>query len=157
MKKMLHFYFAVAVLLISVLACGTLSQAGGEESQPEAPTIIPVIEPTEGPQGEPFISVPGIETIKLLTNVTEAGGKPLFTWEAVTGSSRYELIVFDETGEPYWAWEGTKTKIYMGGTDEQPPAESSGPSIEAGYTWTVIAYNVDGKVIAASEIRSISP
>jgi len=81
----------------------------------------------------------------------------LFAWEAVSGTSRYQLYIFDEAGEPYWAWEGTGTQIYMGGTDAQPPNDSSGPSIDAGYTWAVAAYDSDGKILAASEIRSISP
>jgi len=157
MKNMLRFFITVTILLLSILACGTSSPAGGDESQPEAPTNVPTAEPTEIPQGEPFVSVPGFESIELLTDITGVGEKPLFKWDAVTDAGRYQLIVFDEAGEPYWAWEGTKTQIYMGGTDEQPPADSSGPSIEAGYTWTVVAYNAEGKVIAASEVRSISP
>ena len=149
-----RFYILVAVLLLSVLACNLSKR--GNESQPGVPTNVPPGAPTEV-RGESFISAPGVANLKLLTDLKGAGEKPLLKWEAVTGASRYQLIVFDEAGEPYWAWEGTATQIYLGGTDTQPPADSSGPSIEAGYMWAVVAYGSDGKVLAASETKSISP
>ncbi len=149
-----RFYILVVVLLLSILACNLSKR--GNESQPEAPTNVPPGAPTEV-QGEAFVSAPGVANLKLLTDVKGAGEKPLLQWETVTGASRYQLFVFDETSEPYWAWEGTATQIYMGGTDSQPPADSSGPSIDVGYTWAVVAYGSDGKVLAASETRPISP
>ncbi len=154
MKKINRFYVVMAVMMFSALACGL--PGGGSENQPEAPTKLATSSPTEV-RGEPFISAPGIANIQPLTEITGAGEKPLFMWESVSGASRYQLIVFDEEGDPYWAWEGTKTQIYMGGTDTPPPNDSSGPSIDTGYTWAVVAYGSDGKVLAASEVRSISP
>jgi hypothetical protein len=114
------------------------------------------VTPTEI-QGESFLSAPGIANIKVLTDIEGVGAKPLFAWEATANAERYQLIVFDEAGEPYWAWEGIKTQIYMGGTDTQPPDDSSGPSIDEGYTWAVVAYDSDDRVFAVSEVRSISP
>ena len=49
------------------------------------------------------------------TSITGTGFKPLFQWESVSGAGRYQLTVFDEAGEPYWAWEGAATQIYVGG------------------------------------------
>ena len=148
--KMNRLYLFAAALTLSMLACSL--PVGGGEGQPEEPGETP-----NEIQGEPYISSPNVGNIKLLTDIEGASEKPLFAWEAVSGASRYQLIVFDEAGELYWAWEGTVTQIYMGGTDAQPPDESSGPSIEAGYSWAVTAYASDGTVIAASAVRPISP
>ena len=157
----------LVLLVLIAVACG--SPVRGNEDNPQAGTTpesrnrIPtpqVQTPTAAPtevHGEPFISTPGLANIKLFTDVEGAGGKPLFLWESITEANRYQLIVFDEAGEPYWAWEGTKTQIYMGGTDAQPPDDSSGPSIDTGYTWAVVAYGSDGKLLAASGVRPISP
>lgn len=111
---------------------------------------------TEDP-GEPFVSIPGVSDITLLTEVKGAGEKPLLQWEPVAVAVRYQIIVYDEAGQPYWAWEGSTSQIYLGGTESQPHPESNGPSIEARYSWVVVAYDVSGNVSAASPIRPISP
>ena len=149
--KINRLYIFVAVVMLSVLACSLPAGGSGSPSN-SGPT-----NESGGVQGTPFISAPAVANIKMLTDVKGGGEKPLFAWDAVPGASRYQLIVFDDGGEAYWAWEGTKTQIYMGGTDAEPPADSSGPSIGAGYSWTVVAYGSDGKVLAASVVRPISP
>jgi len=153
--KINHFRVIVLALTLLLAACGSDS-GNTEESQPEA-QIVPTASEQAEVKGEPFISAPGISDVLLLTDSSGVGAKPLFQWDSVTGASRYQLTVFDEDGKPYWAWEGANTQIYMGGTDTQPPEDSSGPSIEEAYTWTVVAYSSDGKVLAASEVRTISP
>jgi hypothetical protein len=147
----------VGVMLLSAVmsACGGTSPAGQNEIPATADiSNQPQIEETAG---EPFITGPGLEPVKLLTRVDGAGEKPLFAWEAVLGAGYYQLVVFDEAGKPYWAWEGSGTQIHLGGTQEQPPAGSSGPVIESGYSWAVIAYDAEGNVLASSEVRPISP
>lgn len=143
-------YIFVAVVMLSVLACGL--PVGGSGNPSNEPT-----NPANSVQSTPFISAPSMANIKLLTDVKGGGEKPLFAWNTVSGASRYQLIVFDNGGDAYWAWEGTKTQVYMGGTDTQPPSDSSGPSIGVGYSWTVVAYGSNGKVLATSEVRPISP
>ncbi|HLO14675.1 MAG TPA: hypothetical protein VK206_07600 [Anaerolineales bacterium] len=165
--KNTHPLISLVLMVLMAVACSspisgnentpqtaTTPESGSQSQTPEVQT--PTVVPTEV-HGKPFISAPGLANIKLLTGVQGAGGKPLFIWEAITDANRYQLIVFDEAGEPYWGWEGTKTQVYMGGMDAQPPADSSGPSIDAGYTWVVVAYGSGGKVLAASEVRPISP
>jgi len=154
MKKLNHFYILLAALLLSVVACG--QSAGGGENPTTAATEPPTSVPTEV-QSEPFVSIPNIPSIKQLTDASGVGEKPLFKWESVTGAERYELVVFDEAGAPFWAWDGTVSQIYLGGTDKQPSADSNGPSIAGGYSWAVIAYGAEGKVIATSDKRPISP
>lgn len=153
---------ALIVIALMTIACGVSAGGNGNtpqveitlengeqlESQNEAPTEV---------QTEPFLNAPGIGQIRLLTEVQNVGEKPLFAWESIPGANRYHLIVFDETGEPYWAWEGAQTQVYMGGSETQPPADSDGPLVGAGYAWTVVAYDANGKILASSELRSISP
>ena len=157
---------ALVVLVLMAVACGL--PAGGNGDAPQAGTTPidggQVQSPTEAvneapgeAQGEPFLNVPGIGQVILLTDVQGGGEFPLFAWEPVSGAERYQLVVFDEAGEPYWAWEGAQTQVYMGGAESQPPADSSGPVISAGYTWAVVSYDASGQVLASSELRPISP
>lgn len=147
----------MGLLMLSAVisACGVTSP-GGQTDIPATAEISdqPQIEEAAG---ESFITGPGLESVKLLTPVDGAGEKPLFAWEAVSGAGYYQLVVFDEAGKPYWAWEGNGTQIHLGGTQDQPPLESSGPVIESGYSWAVIAYDAQGNVLASSDVRPISP
>jgi hypothetical protein len=140
------------------MACGT--SAPQESNAPATTTSIPVtptVQPTEEIQGEPFITAPNLLHLKLITSPQGAGEKPLFQWEAVPDASYYQLVVFDETKKPYWAWDGRAAQIYLGGTEEQPSADSSGPVIDQGYSWAVVAFDEQNHVIASSEVRTISP
>lgn len=158
---------ALVVVILLTIACGL--SGGGNETEPQAaktpgnaeqvqsPTDALTESPTEVPPGEPFLDVPGISQVSLLTDIQGGEEMPLFAWEPVTGAERYQLVVFDEAGEPYWAWEGVQTQVYMGGAESQPPADSDGPVVSAGYTWAVVAYAANGQILASSELRSISP
>jgi hypothetical protein len=153
---------SIALILMASLAVACGAPASGNADQPPAATLrsLPLASPTTMPTevpAESFLSAPDVAVVKLLTDLKGAGAKPLFQWEAIPAADRYQLIVFDEAGDPYWAWEGTQTQIYMGGTQSQPPDDSSGPSIGSGYTWAVMAYSSDGKLLAVSEVRKISP
>lgn len=144
--KRIYILLALFGLILSTFACNLL--AGKPGTAPAS---------SDQNQSKPFISGSGIGTIKLLTDTQGAGAKPLFKWQAVSGAARYELIVYDESSAPYWAWDGTQTQIYLGGTASQPPADSAGPSLGAGYSWTVVAFDDNDKVIASSAMQSISP
>lgn len=144
--KRTYILLALLGLILSALACNL---PAGKPGTPPAST--------DQNQGKPFISGSGIGTIKLLTDTRGAGAKPLFKWQTVPEAARYELIVYDQAGAPYWAWDGTQTQIYLGGTESQPSADSAGPSLDAGYSWTVVAFDGNDKVIASSATRSISP
>jgi hypothetical protein len=163
---MKHIQLLMTLVVIVFLAAACSAPASGNVAAPESAATPAAVKtslpasPTAAPaevQVTPFLSAPGLASLKLLTSAQNAGAWPLFEWEAVPGAQRYQLIVFDETGDPYWAWEGTKSQVYMGGTDLQPPDESSVPSIQPGYTWVVVAYDPADAVVAASEIRPISP
>ena len=157
---------ALVVMVLVAIACGLPSGGNGVESQSgttpvsseqiESPTEALTKVPTEIPS-EPFLRVPGIERVNLLTDVQGGGEKPLLAWESIPGADRYQLIVFDEAGEPYWAWQGSQTQVYMGGSESQPPADSSGPAVGAGYRWAVVAYDAKEEIVASSELKPISP
>ena len=165
--KLTRATLAFLILLLAGLACGLPAGGNGNESQAaetpgndeqaqnpiDAVTDVPI----EVPSGEPFLDVPGIGQVILKTDVQGVGEMPLLAWESVAGAERYQLVVFDEAGEPYWAWEGTQAQVYMGGSESQPDADSSGPVIAAGYAWAVVAYDAGGQILASSELRSISP
>lgn len=149
------------VTLLIVMACGVVSpQESNEPDEPIIPTSAtntPVVQQTEQSQREPFISASDLVNLQLITNTEGVGEKPLLQWEAAPTASYYQLVVFDEEGRPYWAWEGKTTEIYLGGTVVQPPADSSGPIIAPGYSWTVVAFDIQDQVVAASAVRAISP
>ena len=161
---MKHMCSLIALLVIVLVLVGCGLSGGGNETSPTIESTQEsgeqVQSPTDAPteaQGEPFLNVPGVGSIHLFTDVQGGGEKPLFAWESVSGADRYQLFVFDEAGEPYWAWEGTQTQVYLGGSDSQPPADSSGAAVGAGYHWAVVVYDSNGQVLASSELRSISP
>ena len=156
----------LVALVCIILACGL--PAGGDGDAPQAGTTpeegglaqVPTEAVNEVPgeaPGEPFLNIPGIGQVSLLTDVQGGGEFPLFVWEPVSGADRYQLVVFDETGEPYWAWEGIQTQVYMGGSENPPPADSSSPAVSMGYTWAVVAYDASGQILASSALQPISP
>jgi hypothetical protein len=147
--------------LVMVLAL-TAACAAPAAQQPEAPAAVtgqvesPTSAALETP-APPLLAAPGLGSIKLLTALEGGGARPLLAWEAVPGADRYQLLVFDEAGQSYWAWEGGQTQVYMGGAVTQPPEDTSGPSIAEGYTWAVVAYDTAGNILASSGSRPISP
>ncbi len=136
-------------------AASTLASIASTPATPASTPTTPQVD--EAPPGEPFITAPNIASIALVTDTQGVGEKPLLQWESVTDADAYQLVVFDEEGRPYWAWEGGAMQIYLGGTDVQPPENSSGPVIADGYSWAVVAYNSEGQLIASSAVRTISP
>lgn len=87
----------------------------------------------------------------------ETGPKPQLAWEPVAGAARYMLVVYAASGETYWAWEGGSTSVYMGGSSEQPRADSAGPVIHEGMTWGVVGFDADGMLIGSSVRAPIAP
>lgn len=156
--------FVFLALSLSVLACNL----GGNlpKKQPEntsAPQSTAIAENTAMPAlatptpAKPYIAAHGVSAITLLTAVDGAGAKPLFKWEPVTGAVRYQLIVYDADKTPYWAWEGTESQIYLGGSDQQPPADSEGPVLDGPATWVVFAFDAKGKLIGSSQVQVLNP
>lgn len=170
--KNLKIILLLVVIFSTALACSLTS--GGEQStgsnQPasnnnassstqNANTMdTDSDQPGANVEGESYLpDIIGLPGITLLTPTENAGVKPLFEWSPVEGADWYSLVLTNSEGKNYWAWMGSKTSIYLGGTTTQPDDNAAGPILQPGMTWAVIAYDADGKILAASHIRPISP
>ena len=132
----------VAALLgiLFVAGCGSSAGAGAAGGTADAPidASLPAIN----------LTAPGL---------TGAGEVPTFEWEAVSGAARYRLVVLNGSGAPLWAWNGTETRVNLGGLPGDRPEGVSGPVIDTGSSWSVAAFDANGKTLATSAIRSVSP
>jgi hypothetical protein len=133
------------------LICFTLQACSGSAAQTNAGGPQPV-----GSEA-PFAPFSDLESIELLTPTTGAGLKPRFEWMPVQGAVRYSLLVQFPDGQPYWAWGGSETSVYLGGAHSTPPPNASGPLLQPGTAWSVIAFDAEHNVIATSGLQTISP
>lgn len=104
------------------------------------------------------IEAPGIDrVVTLLAPATEgAGGVPVFEWGPVDGAAEYLLVVQGPEGTATWAWEGTATRVALGGIEGRAAGEL-GPGLEPGSAWSVAALDAERHVIAVSVLRPVSP
>lgn len=156
---------ALAALALSGWACAL--PVTGQSNTP-APGEAPVQEgepasttPTgTGPgdsQPELFMSVAGGVAITQTTPETGNGPYPVFAWEPVEGAARYMLFVFHQAGGGYWSWEGTATRVMLGGFDAPPPPTADGPRLTGPMVWAVVALDADDHFIASSPLRPVAP
>lgn len=143
-RAMLNF---LLILLTTNLACSLTPAALPEDASPPPPAA----------SAEPFFVVANSGTITLLTAETGVGVKPHFQWQAVEKADRYQIILFDSSGMPYWAWEGAATEIYLGGTQAAPPDDAEGPILSSNSSWVVYAFDTEGQFLAVSARQAISP
>jgi hypothetical protein len=110
------------------------------------------------PQPGTPITAPGVDAAVELTAppVTGAGEIPTFEWSPVEGASAYRLVVQDADGDATWAWEGSGTSIELGAVPGREEGHG-GPILTSGSTWSVVALDADGHVIAVSTLRPVSP
>lgn len=100
----------------------------------------------------------GLPEITLVGPATAGAGEvPAFEWEPVDSAARYRLVVLDGKGGILWARMGPETKVNLGGLPGERPAGVSGPVIDAGSSWSVVALDAGNKTIATSVIRPVSP
>ena len=144
---------ALPALLLALALAACTSGGGGDggaAGDPEA-------EPAEG-SAVPRIDAPGVEGEVALLGPPEqgAGEVPIFEWQAVEGAATYRLAALDEDGGVVWAWEGEGTSVPLGGVADRPEGEP-GPVLEGAGSWSVVAVDREGRVLAVSEIRSVAP
>ena len=160
---------AVGLLLV-VAACSSTdgdaetsdvtSAATTDVSSTTAPSATQETTPTEqatttlAPQAESLLT--GANPVIQITPTEGVGLRPMLSWEAIEDAGSYFLVVKDDAGAGYWAWEGSETSIPLGGA-AFPDDIGNGPTIAAGYTWSVSAYAADGTILAISGDRSLSP
>lgn len=145
-------------LLAASLAACTGGDGGGGAGDEGGGAPDPGEGATPTAAGSP-LAAPGLETaVELTSPPTEGAGEvPAFGWTAVAGASAYRLVVLGSDGGPIWAWEGTETTVNLGGLPGDRPVGEAGPVIEAGSSWTVVALDAEGHVVAASPVRPVSP
>lgn len=127
------------VLVVMALALALAGCTGAEQS------------------GSP-LEAPGVDATVELTApaATGAGQIPTFEWSAVEGAIAYRLVVQDAEGDATWAWEGPETSIELGAVPDREEGEG-GPILTFGSSWSVVALDGDGHVIAVSKLRPVSP
>lgn len=135
---------AVAVVSGLLGACGGDDDAAGDRDDETTTTAAGDGTPSDEP------AVPGLDAIAV-DPVDGDALRPLLSWEPVDGAARYSLLVFDDAGDAYWAWEGTATQVHLGGGVDDPlPDEAEGPTAEVADSWFVVAHDAGGAPIAAS-------
>jgi len=141
------------VLLLVVLALAACTSGDGDRGASGGPGAA-------GPEGSPVpaIDAPGVEgRVPLLAPPEVGAGEiPLFEWGAVAAAATYRLAVLDEGGDVVWAWEGEATSVPLGGVADRPEGEP-GPVLEEPATWSVVAVDREGRVVAVSAIRPVAP
>ena len=84
-----------------------------------------------------------------------AGPYPILSWEPVPAAATYWLVVSDADGQPYWAWTGEATEVRFGGGDSDEVNQTA--TLHEPMTWTVIAIDSDGELVAFSEPATVEP
>ncbi len=139
---------------LSVTPSTTVTTTSSTVQQATTTTTTATTTTSIAPQNEPLLV--GADPVVRLTPTEGVGVRPTLGWEAVEGADSYFLVVKDEAGVPYWAWEGSESSIPLGGA-EFPEDYGNGPTIGPGYTWSVSAYAADGTFLAISGDRPVSP
>ena len=141
------------VLVLVVLALAACTSGDGDGDTSGGPGA-------GAPEGSPVpaIDAPGVEGRVALLAPPEVGAEevPEFEWEAVPAAATYRLAVHDEGGDVLWAWEGEATSVALGGVADRPEGEP-GPVLEGPASWSVVAVDPEGRVVAVSAIRPVSP
>lgn len=140
-------------LILAILCFLILQACGGGGNQ--SSNIGGPAQTTGG--SEKLAPFNGLADIELLTPTQGVGIKPKFEWSPVDRAARYALSLRFSDGQPYWAWSGSSTSVYLGGLDSPPPDSAEGPILLDGMSWGVIAFDAGGNVIASSVYRDISP
>jgi len=101
--------------------------------------------------------LPDTKEIKQTTKKQGAGHHPVLRWRAVSGATRYLLVVQTPKGDPYWSWSGTETRVRFGGGPLDAPKNSPGATLARKMVWFVVAFDDAGGIIASSGKRTIAP
>lgn len=141
----------ILLLALALTACtsGGSRDGGVEAEEPDAAA-------TEASAG-PVIDAPGVEgRITLMAPPEQGAGEiPVFEWEPVAGASAYRLAVL-QGGDVLWAWEGEATSVALGGVADRPEGEY-GPLLAGPGSWSVVAVDAQGGILAVSEVRPVAP
>lgn len=161
------FGMLVALATMTGLTVSSCSSSGDSDTSSEAPTAG-VEESSTGdpesdeadagdapPAGAEEDDLAAVVIFDVLaTEPTIAGPHPELAWTAVEGAASYDLIVLDGAGDPYWAWAGEATSVYLGGVEN---ADAVGAWTFEPLTWIVTARDSDGQPLAMSARAELLP
>ena len=122
-----------------------------DDAEPAESTIV---DEADAP-AEPVRPFPWLADLPLLTEPSD-DLRPLLAWGLVDGAVLYSITVTAPTGAAYWAWQTDATSVHLGG-DPRLDDDQSGPSTVPGMTWSVIAFDGDGRPLAASVEAVLRP
>lgn len=162
-----RFATLLALMAIMSLAVSACSSGGEPAASPEASVAVDddSTATVSGPEGDDSVATGAVEADEtdlgavvifdvLVTEPSVAGPHPELAWSAVDGAASYDLIVLDGAGDPYWAWSGEATSVYLGGV--QNP-DAVGAWVFEPLTWIVTARDSDGQPLAMSERAELLP
>lgn len=118
-------------------------------------TTAPATSTTTTVPDEPLLAALDLVVVRAPLGA-DAGPTPEFAWEPVDGAGDYRLVVLGPAG-PIWAWQGTDTSVWLGGTSVEPPPGSTRLAIVEETCWSVVARADDGAIVAASSVRPVTP
>ena len=123
-------------------------------TEPPATTPPPTTAPPTVP--DVVLEIPGTDPIILLTDASGGGDRPLLSWEPADSAATYYVVVYDDSGDLYWASVTPETQVFVGGATAIP-SDNDGPRIADDYSWVVYADDADGLPVGASARLPISP
>lgn len=97
-----------------------------------------------------------IPAIEVATSTSGEGPRPELAWEPIPDTVFYLVTVYTPSGDPYWAWQGERTAVHVGGEPQLEP-DAAGPSVVDGMTWEVVAVGPSDELLADSGRMEISP
>ncbi|HEX8919536.1 MAG TPA: hypothetical protein VF898_13620 [Chloroflexota bacterium] len=116
------------------------------------PTVTP--KPTATPVPQPKTLAQQLSTgISDITVLKPSGSPPTFLWTPVNGAATY-IVTVTSNSQPalVWSWAGTSTLAVYGDTAVPGLDGSAGEAwtvpLPASYTWSVIALDAQGRIIA---------
>lgn len=154
---------AAAAVLVATAACSFLipSTAGPTNTDPPAPEAN-ATDP-DSPAAETVVedelsagALMGLPGIELFTPVSGSGTRPILEWGAVDGAAYYMVSIRTLEGAGYWAWRTADSSVPVGGHPRLNEA-AVGPRVAPGMLWSVVAFDSEDNLIAASNHRPIAP
>ncbi len=150
---------ALAFTALTLAACGDSDAATTQPTETVESTEPASTEPAEttetaeaeAPTEPEATGLAGLAIITISNGADGNGERPQLAWGEVPGATEYTVILNTADGGPYWTWSGPQATVWLGGTDEEPNANSEGPTLFEPLTMRVFASGPDGEPLAASE------
>lgn len=140
---------AAAVARLSSSTAGR--QLAGKKKRRKRPRSTPTPTPTPAPK-KTIRQVLLAGVVRIRVN-KPAGSPPVFSWAAVSGATRYLVVVNALKAPPLlWTWSGNAGSVTYGDTVIEGAAGTNNDGWPvslngADYRWTVLALNAQGQIV----------